>query len=300
MDTTQSLQDYLAQKRQIVEDALEAYLPRAGLEPASLHEAMRYSVFAGGKRIRPLMVLMTAEMLGQSCQAVAFAAAAAEFIHTYSLIHDDLPAMDNDDLRRGRPTNHKMYGEAMAILAGDALLTIAFQIMADPKHSASHTPSTIIAATNELASAAGSLGMVGGQVLDIQAEGQQITLPELEHIHTLKTARMLTVALRMGAILSHATPQQLEKVTIYGENVGLAFQVVDDILDVEGNAAELGKNPESDLHKKKATYATLYGVEKSKLLVQKLINNAKQALFIFEERAYYFNQLADFMRSRTY
>lgn len=250
--------------------------------------------------MRPTMLLMTAEMLGQSCQTVAFAAAAIEFIHSYSLIHDDLPAMDDDDLRRGQPTNHKVYGEAMAILAGDALLTIAFQIMADPKHSASHSPSAILAATNELAAAAGSLGMVGGQVLDIQAEGRQITLPELEHIHTLKTARMITVALRIGAVLSHATPQQLEKVTVYGENVGLAFQIVDDILDVEGNAAELGKNPESDLHKNKATYATLYRLDESKLLVQKLINNAKQSLHIFEERAYYFNQLADFMRSRTY
>jgi geranylgeranyl diphosphate synthase type II len=261
---------------------------------------MRYSVFAGGKRMRPIMVLMTAEMLDQSCSSVAFAAAALEMIHTYSLIHDDLPAMDDDDLRRGKPTNHKVYGEAMAILAGDALLTMAFQIMTDPKHSSSYTPSTIIAATNELATAAGPLGMVGGQVLDIQAEGRQISLAELEHIHILKTARMITVALRIGAILSHATPQQLEKVTVYGENVGLAFQIVDDILDVEGNAAELGKNPEGDLHKEKATYATLYGLETSKVFVQKLINTAKQSLHLFQERAYYFNQLADFIRLRTH
>ncbi len=299
MNTTQTLHEYLAQKRHIVEQALEESLSEDTGTPPLLLEAMRYSVFAGGKRLRPIMLLMTAEMLGQECQAVTFAAAALEIIHTYSLVHDDLPAMDNDDLRRGRPTNHIVYGEGMAILAGDALFTRAFQIMSDPKCGEVCSPSAQLQAMYELAEAAGACGMIGGQVLDILAEGQQITGKDLEQIHTLKTGKMITSALRIGAILSNAAPQQLEAVTMYGELVGLAFQIVDDILDIEGNADELGKFPASDLHKQKATYPALYGLNESKRRVRTLIHHAKQALRIFEEGAYYFYQLADYMQSRT-
>jgi len=300
MDITQRLQDYLTQKRQIVERALEEYLPEATAAPPIIHQAMRYSVFAGGKRLRPIMLLMAAEMLDRDCRSVVFAAAAFEMIHTCALIHDDLPAMDNDDLRRGRLTNHKVYGEATAILAGDALLTLAFQTMTNPKHADVAEPSVLLSLSCELATAAGSFGMVGGQVMDMQAEGRQINVSELENIHKLKTAKMITAALRIGAILSRATSEELEAVTVYGANVGLAFQIVDDILDIEGNVEELGKNPESDLQQHKATYPLLYGLGESKDLVQKLVNNAKEALFIFEDRAYYFIQLADFMGARTH
>ncbi len=291
---------YLAEKRTLVEDALEAYLPKPKIYPPLIHESMRYSIFAGGKRLRPVMVLMTAEMLKQELTAVLFAAAAIEMIHTYSLIHDDLPLMDDDDLRRGRPTNHKVYGEAIALLAGDALLTLAFQIMADPEHMTYCSPSAIVAATYELAAAAGTFGMVGGQVVDIQSEQRQIKASELEYIHTHKTGKLITAALKMGAILSDATPQQLEAVTTYGEKAGLAFQIVDDILDIEGNPEELGKNTARDLQKQKVTYPAMHGIDESKAMTQKLLDEAKISLRIFGDQAYYFYQLADFMRSRTH
>lgn len=291
---------YLDDKRRLVEQALETCLPPADTLPPTLHEAMRYSTFAGGKRLRPVMLLMTAELFERDCRDMAFAAAALEIVHTYSLIHDDLPAMDNDDLRRGRPTNHKVYGEAMAILAGDALLTLAFQIMTDPTHLAHFDPVAIIHATRELALAAGSTGMAGGQALDMQAEQRQISLAELETIHRYKTGKMIAAAMRMGAFLAEARPEDLYAVTRYGELVGLAFQIVDDILDLEGTAETLGKNPASDLQRQKATYPSLHGVAQSKIFVEQLIKDAIQSLHIFGERAYYLIQLAEYMRSRTY
>jgi len=294
------LATYLEEKRQIVEQALETCLPSAETLPQTLHEAMRYSTFAGGKRLRPVMLLMTAELFERDCREMAFAAAALEIVHTYSLIHDDLPAMDNDDLRRGRPTNHKVYGEAMAILAGDALLTLAFQMMTDPTHLANFDSTAIIHATRELAFAAGSTGMVGGQALDMQAEQRRISLAELETIHRYKTGKMIAAAMRMGAFLSNARPEDLHAVTRYGELVGLAFQIVDDILDLEGTAEELGKNPASDLQRQKATYPALHGLAQSKILAEQLIKDAIQSLHLFGERAYYLHQLAEYMRSRTH
>jgi geranylgeranyl diphosphate synthase type II len=294
------LKSYLAQKQQLVEDALEEYLPVAETYPPVIHESMRYSTFAGGKRLRPAMLLMAAEMLEKEESSVLFAAAAIEMLHTYSLIHDDLPAMDNDDLRRGKPTNHKVYGEDTAILAGDALLTLAFQVMTDPKHTQYCSPETILRATYELGVAAGSLGMIGGQVMDMQAERRQIEPSELEYIHKHKTGKLLTAAVRMGAILSDATPQQLQAITTYGENIGLAFQIVDDILDIEGNPEELGKNVNADLYKQKATYPAMYGMDESKSMTHKLIDEAKLSLSCFENKSYHFCQLADFMQSRTY
>ncbi len=300
MEAKVELKQYLAQKRELVENALEEYLPKEDTYPPLIHESMRYSVFAGGKRLRPIMVLMAAELLGKERASVLFAAAAIEMVHTYSLIHDDLPAMDNDDLRRGIPTNHKKYGEDIAILAGDALLTLAFQVMSDPKHTASCSPEAILAATYELGLAAGSCGMVGGQVMDMQAERRPIEPAELKYIHTYKTGKMITASLRIGAILSTATEAQLAALTTYGENIGLAFQIVDDILDIEGNVEELGKNIQSDLTKQKATYPVLYGIEQSKIMAEKLINDAKLSLQIFEEGTQYFYQLADYIISRTY
>ncbi len=293
------LTTYLDDKRQLVEQALETCLPPADTLPPTLHEAMRYSTLAGGKRLRPVMLLMTAELFERDCRDMAFAAAALEIVHTYSLIHDDLPAMDNDDLRRGRPTNHKVYGEAMAILAGDALLTLAFQIMSDPTHLAKFDPAAMIHATHELALAAGSTGMVGGQALDMQSEQRQISLTELEAIHHLKTGKMIAAAMRIGAFLSDARPEDLGAVTHYGELVGLAFQIMDDILDIEGTAEELGKNPASDLQRQKATYPALHGLAQSKILVEQLIKDAIQALHLFGDRAYYLIRLAEYMRSRT-
>jgi geranylgeranyl diphosphate synthase type II len=300
MKENTELKQYLAQKRELVEQALEEYLPKKDVYPPLIHESMRYSVFAGGKRLRPIMVLMAAELLGKEGASISFAAAAIEMVHTYSLIHDDLPAMDDDDLRRGMPTNHVKYGEDIAILAGDALLTLAFQVMTDPKHTAYCLPETILKATYELGLAAGSCGMVGGQVMDLESEGEQIEPAELEYIHIHKTGKMLTVSLRIGAILANATQEQLAALTTYGENTGLAFQIVDDILDIEGDEEELGKNIQSDLHKQKSTYPALYGIEKSKIMAGKLINDAKISLQIFGERAKYFSQLAEYIIARTY
>ncbi len=296
----QDLKEYLEKKRAMVEEALEEYLPKAEVYPPVIHAAMRYSVFAGGKRLRPVMLLMTAEMLEQEISSVIFAAAAIEMLHTYSLIHDDLPAMDNDDLRRGSPTNHTVYGEDIAILAGDALLTLAFQVMASPRHMKYCSPDTILTAIHELAGASGTYGMIGGQVVDVQAEGRPSEVVELEYIHTHKTAKLLTAAVRMGAILSHATPQQLETVTIYGNKVGLAFQIVDDILDIIGNPEELGKNIKSDIEQQKMTYPAMYGIDKSKSMAQTLIKSAKMSLRMFGNHACYFYQLADFIGARTH
>jgi geranylgeranyl diphosphate synthase type II len=299
MQNDQTLKQYLADKRMLVEQVLAQYLPQANTFPPLIHESMRYSVFAGGKRLRPVMVLMAAELCGKDNNSVTFAAAAVEMVHTYSLIHDDLPAMDNDDLRRGMPTNHKKFGEDTAILAGDALLTLAFQIMVDPQHCASCSPAAILRATYELGLAAGSLGMVGGQIMDMQAERRQVSPSELEYIHLHKTAKMIMASLRIGAILADANQPQLAALTTYGEKVGLAFQIVDDILDLEGTTEELGKNIKSDLKKQKSTYPSLYGITESKAMAGKLIDEAKISLQIFGEQAQYFSQLADYIVART-
>lgn len=290
---------YLNAKRQLVEAALAQYGPQANAFPPLLHEAMRYSLFAGGKRLRPIMVLMAAELLEKPLADVAFAAAADEMIHTYSLIHDDLPAMDDDDLRRGMPTNHKKYGEDMAILAGDALLTLAFEVVTDPRHTASCSPTALLRAAHELGQAAGSRGMVGGQVLDLQAEGRTIDAAELDAIHVHKTGKMITVSLRIGAILAGAGDAQLEALSTYGDNIGLAFQIVDDVLDIKGSPDKLGKNVQSDLEHHKATYPALYGLDESKALARKFVNDAKLCLQIFPERTEYFIQLAEYIISRT-
>lgn len=300
MEQQNALKHYLARKRELVEQALDDFLPKVDVYPPIIHEAMRYSIFAGGKRLRPIMVLMAAELFEKDPTAVSFAAAAIEMVHTYSLIHDDLPAMDNDDLRRGQPTNHKKYGEDIAILAGDALLTIAFQIMTDPQNITCSDPKAILQATHELALAAGSLGMVGGQVMDMQAEKRAVSVSELEYIHAHKTGKLLTSSLRVGAILAETGEAQLVALTTFGEKLGLAFQIVDDILDIEGDEIELGKTIHSDLQQQKATYPTLYGIDKSKIMAVQLIEEAKTSLHSFGERAQFFALLADFILSRTH
>ncbi len=236
---------YLDRKREEVDRFLDTAVPSAQTAPATLHESMRYSLFAGGKRIRPILAMASAEAVGQPSKAILPIASSLELIHTYSLIHDDLPAMDNDDYRRGKLTNHKVYGEAMAILAGDALLTLAFDLCSRADLLDHLDPIRQVQIIHELALGAGNLGMVGGQVLDIQAENKDIDLATLQTIHAHKTGMLIRAAVRMGAIVSSATPAQLKQLTAYAEDVGLAFQIADDVLNVTGTREELGKNAPS-------------------------------------------------------
>ncbi|NLO89659.1 MAG: polyprenyl synthetase family protein [Clostridia bacterium] len=270
------VKEYLKAKKEIVEKALDLYLPGEDAEPKIIHEAMRYSVFAGGKRIRPILVIASAEAVGGNEETVLPAACALEMIHTYSLIHDDLPAMDNDDYRRGKPTNHKVFGEAMAILAGDALLTHAFGVIT--RCSGKVDDSSIMMVLRELSEAAGSMGMVGGQVMDILSEGKEINGEELQFIHRHKTGCLFRASIRTGAILSGANHEKLAALTAYAEHLGLAFQIIDDILDVTGNEKKLGKKTGSDIKKQKATYPALYGLEKSRELAKKEIESAVESL----------------------
>jgi geranylgeranyl diphosphate synthase type II len=280
---------YLAELRREVEAALDRYLPPKDAPPATIHEAMRYSVFAGGKRLRPILVIAGAEAVGGAMGRVLPTACALELIHTYSLIHDDLPAMDDDDYRRGRLTNHKVFGEAMAILAGDALLTLAFGLLAQ---------NASLEVVKEVAQAAGTFGMIGGQVVDVQSEGKSVDAETLEHIHSHKTAALIRCALRSGAMLAGASPSTLTAIGEAGAHLGLAFQIVDDILDVEGSLAELGKTAGSDRRKKKVTYPEHFGLEASRLKAKSLIEDAKAALQPLGPRAEPIRALADFIFQR--
>ncbi|MEW5785637.1 MAG: polyprenyl synthetase family protein [Bacillota bacterium] len=248
---------YLARESKRVNEALERYMPAAG-QPLVIYEAMRYSVEAGGKRLRPILTLAAAETLGAAGEEVIEVACAVEMIHTYSLIHDDLPAMDNSDLRRGKPTCHRVYGEAVAVLAGDALLTLAFELLAR-FGLAQNRAKAALQISLELARSAGVEGMIGGQVLDLEAEGVVLPLEELERLHRLKTGTLLRAAAICGALAANASPAQLAALSGYASSLGLAFQIVDDLLDREGTAAELGKQPGSDQARGKATYPALLG-----------------------------------------
>jgi geranylgeranyl diphosphate synthase type II len=289
----------MAERRRQVDEALERWLPEQGDHPPKVHEAMRYSVFAGGKRLRPLLALFACEAVGGSPEDAMPAAVALEMIHTYSLIHDDLPAMDDDDYRRGQRTCHRVYGEAVAILAGDALLTHAFQVLADPG------PTRVPAARRlqvvaEIAEAAGSRGMVGGQAMDILAEGREIDHPTLLYLHTHKTGALIRASIRIGGIAGGAGEEQLQALTIYGERVGLAFQIVDDILDIEGTSAEMGKQAGSDLRRKKATYPAVMGLEESRRQAAHLLQEAKDALRVLGEKGSTLAALADFVGTRRH
>ncbi|MFB3818367.1 MAG: polyprenyl synthetase family protein [Candidatus Methylomirabilales bacterium] len=292
-----ALGDLLARLRAQVDAALERWLPPQTERPPRVHDAMRYSVFAGGKRLRPILALLAAEAAGGKAEDALPAGAALEMIHTYSLIHDDLPAMDDDDLRRGRPTCHKVYGEAIAILAGDALLTRAFEVLAGAEASGAPAARRLQIVA-EIAEAAGSRGMVGGQAMDIAAEGQQIGLDTLQYLHAQKTAALIRAAIRAGAIAGGATAEVLERLTRYGNCLGLAFQIVDDILDVEGDSAEMGKTAGSDQRKRKATYPAIVGMEASRREVARLLQDAREALAPLGERARPLLDLADFVGNR--
>jgi len=293
------LEAYLAERRRAVEAALDRYLPPADAYPPTIHQAMRYSVFAGGKRLRPILVIAAAEAVGGGMAAVMPTACAFELIHTYSLIHDDLPAMDDDDYRRGRPTNHKVYGEAVAILAGDALLTHALGLVA-VNCAAGGTPLEVFPRVlAEITQAAGSGGMIGGQVVDVQSEGRPVSAETLEYIHTHKTGALIRAALRSGALLAGAAEPALAALTEYGERLGLAFQIVDDVLDIEGSLESLGKRAGSDRRKQKATYPALHGLEASKARAAALVREAQDALAGLGPPATPLRALADFVLHRS-
>ncbi len=291
------VQSYMAERARAVDAALARYLPSESDPPATLHKAMRYSVFAGGKRLRPVFVIAGAEAMGGRMDEVMQTACAVEMIHTYSLIHDDLPAMDNDDFRRGVPTNHKVFGEAIAILAGDALLTLAFRLLADnfAAGSDAHALRNVLI---EIADAAGSAGMVGGQVADIESEGKRVGAETVDYIHTHKTAALIRASIRAGAMLAGATPSQLVALGLAGGNLGLAFQIMDDILDVTATSEELGKTAGKDQAQQKATYPAVHGLEVSRIHAKALVGEAHAALQSFGPRAEPLRALGTFIVER--
>ena len=269
-----------------MDEALDRYLPLADELPISLHKAMRYSVFAGGKRVRPILLLAACEAVGGDLNRAMPAACAMEMIHTYSLIHDDLPAMDDDDFRRGNPTNHKVFGEAIAILAGDALLTEAFVLMSNPEYSGAAEVSRLLPVINEIARCAGSHGMVGGQVVDMESEGKpDVDLATVQYIHTHKTGALIKASVKAGALLGGADETDLAAMTRFGEAVGLAFQIADDILDIEGTTEEIGKDAGSDEARGKATYPAIVGLAEAKQRAGELVGMALKALAGFDAKA---------------
>jgi geranylgeranyl diphosphate synthase type II len=282
--------EHLREQQGRIDAALDRLTPPDSAYPPTIHRAMRYSLFAGGKRIRPLLCLEAAAAVSDEAPGIEVPACAVEMIHTYSLIHDDLPALDNDDTRRGKPTCHKVFGEAMAILAGDALLTRAFQIVAEmPEADAGRH----VAIVRELAQGAGTVdGMIGGQVADLEAEGKPVAAESLHYIHRAKTAAMIRASVRIGGICTGATPDQLEALSVFGSQIGLAFQIVDDVLDVTGSSEDLGKTAGKDAAQKKATFPALYGVERSRELAAEAERRALAALAIFGDRAEGLRQLA--------
>jgi geranylgeranyl diphosphate synthase type II len=269
------LRAYLITRQKEVDHALDHFLPKAATKPATIHKAMRYSLFAGGKRLRPILCLAAAEACGGLAKDALPLACAVECIHTYSLIHDDLPSMDNDDFRRGRPTCHKVFGEGIAVLTGDALLTIAFEIAAQARAWPRYEPRTIF---REISVAAGSTKLIAGQVADLEGEGRAIQRAQLRYIHENKTAALLTTAVRLGGMSANATPKQLKALTDFGYALGLAFQVIDDILDVTQTTEKLGKSAGKDAAAQKATYPAVLGLEKSRAEATRLTGQAHEAL----------------------
>jgi geranylgeranyl diphosphate synthase type II len=289
------LNSYLAHSTETVNRALDELLPGETVKPATIHKAMRYSLFAGGKRLRPAVCLAAAEACGGSHKEAMPLACAVECIHTYSLIHDDLPAMDNDDFRRGKPTNHKVFGEGIAVLAGDALLTQAFEIAAKAKGWPRYSHRQIIL---EIAHASGSLQLIAGQVADLEGEGKKISEPELKYIHERKTSALLCCSVRLGGMSANCTPAQLKALTEFGYNVGLAFQVIDDILDITQTSEQLGKTAGKDTAAQKATYPSIVGLEKSRKIAKQLTDRAFASLKIFKGKAVALEALAEYLLKR--
>src|SRR6267142_1153996 len=289
---TMKLPSFFEDDLQAVDTALQRLLPSEDTPPASIHKAMRYSVFAGGKRVRPILCLETARIFTSDVSAAMHPGCAIEFIHTYSLIHDDLPALDNDDLRRGKPTCHKKFGEAIAILAGDALLTLAFESIAAAPVAAERR----VAILTEIATSAGTMnGMVGGQVADIEAEGKRVEPQMLEYIHRSKTAALIRASIAAGALCAGASADDVARLRRFGETIGWAFQVTDDILDVEESSAALGKTAGKDIAQEKATYPAVYGLERSHAIANDLATKAIAELAPFGERASRLREIAEFL-----
>ena len=291
------LKKYLKEKKEAVDSFFRDYF-REQRRPAVLQESMLYSLFAGGKRVRPILAMAAYEACGGAAADIVPYASTLELIHTYSLIHDDLPAMDNDDLRRGKPTNHKVYGEAVAILAGDALLTEAFRILSDPSHSNKVKDRDLLKASAEIAAAAGYQGMVAGQVQDILSENAVADAETLQFIHRHKTAALIRASVKAGGILSGSNAEIVGALTSYGENIGHAFQVIDDILDVEGNTEELGKTVGSDEKINKMTYPRLYGLERSRGIARELVDAAVASLGVFSSGADPLREIARYLLER--
>jgi len=291
-----TLADIISDKVERVNQELARYLPPADRYPERIHAAMRYGVFAGGKRLRPVLTLLSCECCGGAIENALPVACAVEMVHTYSLVHDDLPAMDNDDFRRGKPATHRAFDEATAILAGDALLTCAFQTIAD------RTPDQSLVAplVRELARGAGTEGMLGGQMVDILCQGGAVSEVPLEYLHTHKTGALIVASVRCGAIAAYASAEDLACLTRYAEEAGVGFQIVDDLLDLTGSSAELGKTPGKDARQKKLTYPAVFGVERSRTHAFERICRAKEHLGPLGERAEPLRLLADFILERNH
>jgi geranylgeranyl diphosphate synthase type II len=286
------LPPFFEENRLAVDAQLEKLLPEESTQPSSIHTAMRYSVFAGGKRVRPILSLESARIFEAEISPALYPGCAIEFIHTYSLIHDDLPALDNDDLRRGKPTSHKKFGEATAILAGDALLTLAFETIAAAPVAAERR----VAMVTEIASAAGTVrGMVGGQVADLEAEGKPVSPEMLEYIHRSKTAALIRASITSGAICAGASADDVARLRRFGETIGWAFQVTDDILDVEESSAALGKTAGKDIAQQKATYPAIYGLERSHQIAKELADKGIAELDAYGEHASRLRTIAEFL-----
>ena len=289
------LNTYVERACREVDRALDRFLPSERTKPATIHKSMRYSLFAGGKRMRPALVLAAADACGGTWDNAMPMACAVECIHTYSLIHDDLPSMDNDDFRRGKPTNHKVFGDGIAVLAGDALLTQAFEILAQSRGTKRHAHRDLIL---ELTRASGSLQLIAGQVADLEGEGKKLPLAELKYIHERKTSALLCASVRLGGMSANATEPQVKALTDFGYNVGLAFQIIDDILDVTQTSEKLGKTAGKDTAAQKLTYPSLLGLDKSRQEATRLTRRAFQALEAFKGKAVALEGLADYLLGR--
>ncbi|MBB6216633.1 geranylgeranyl diphosphate synthase type II [Anaerosolibacter carboniphilus] len=285
---------------QLIDRSLDQVLPKEKDYQDIIFESMRYSVFAGGKRLRPILMLAACEFVGGHEKDVLPFCCAIEMIHTYSLIHDDLPAMDNDDFRRGKPTNHKVYGEGIAVLAGDGLLNYAYEIMLKSLLQDAGDPKRKIQAMEEIARAAGIYGMIGGQVVDLASENKQIDGDALDYIHNHKTAALIVAAIRAGAIIGGADDQALNRLTEYGKCIGLGFQITDDLLDILGDEKKLGKKVGSDIENHKSTYPSIHGIDQSIAKVQELFHKSLAALQGYDNKSAFFVNLADYLVKREY
>jgi len=292
------IKQYLDERKTLVDKALQKFMPRPSGLASDVIRAMNYSLFAGGKRIRPILCIAGAEAVGGSTDSVVPVACAIELIHTYSLIHDDLPVMDNDDLRRGKPTNHKVFGEAVALLAGDGLLTLAFNLMAGYGAEKEVEKKALLRVIDLIASAAGYKGMVGGQVVDITYEGKESDPAVVEYIHRHKTAALIAASVTTGIILAGGNKDEEKSINRYGQQIGLAFQIADDILNVEGDKGLMGKGTGSDKEKGKITYPSVFGAAESKKIQKELINNAIESLKRFDNRAEPLRDLARYVINR--